>query len=183
GIASASGPLLEVTTCLLADNEFLIFVRPGSPFSKFDGVVSITASASAEDMICWMLVLPSTVAGYFWTVPYFSFTFKTLSRFRPLPIVTHTTRSDRSILPASRFFLRPAIDAALAGSTNIPSFEARFLWASRISLSETVSAVPWDSLIAWSTFIQLTGDPILMAEAIVRGLVTGSILSCFRLTA
>src|SRR5207247_10168160 len=93
GIASASGPLLEVTTCLLADNEFLIFVRPGSPFSKFDGVVSITASASAEDMICWMLVLPSTVAGYFWTVPYFSFTFKTLFSFSPVLYSHHCALS------------------------------------------------------------------------------------------
>src|SRR6266496_2131599 len=93
--------------------------------------------------------------------------------FKPSPVVTHTTRSDRSTLPASRLFLRPAMDAALAGSTNIPSFDAKSLWARRISLSDTVSAVPRDSLMAGSTLVQLTGDPIRIAEAIVRGLVTG----------
>ena len=65
------------------------------------------------------------------------------------------------------------MDAALAGSTNIPSFEAKSLWARRISLSDTVSAVPRDSLMAGSTLVQLTGEPIRIAEAIVRGLVTG----------
>src|SRR5207245_8953311 len=75
------------------------------------------------------------------------------------------------------------MDAALAGSTNIPSFEAKSLWARRISLSDTVSAVPRDSWMAGGILVQLTGEAIRIAEASVRGLVMGWILSWFRLAA
>ena len=81
-----------------------------------------------------------------------------------------TTRSSLLITPFLTSFFKPAIDEALAGSTKIPSILASVNWASKISSSVTVSAVPFDSLIALTAFFQLTGAPILMAVAIVSGI-------------
>ncbi len=58
--------------------------------------------------------------------------------FRPLPVQMHTTRSSLSMTPSARSFLRPATDAADAGSTQTPSLLPRSCWAAMISSSVTV---------------------------------------------
>ena len=64
----------------------------------------------------------------------------------------------------------PAVTAALAGSTKIPSFCASQLCAARMSSSLTTSIAPRDSKMAARACFQLAGFPILIAEAIVSGL-------------
>src|SRR5436305_98341 len=66
----------------------------------------------------------------------------------------------------------PAIDAALAGSTKIPSLDASQLCAAKISSSVTTSIAPFDSSSAARACFQLAGLPIRIADAIVSGLAT-----------
>ena len=61
------------------------------------------------------------------------------------PVTTQVTVSPLSTTPSSHNFLRPAIEAAEAGSTPIPSYLANNFWASNISSSLTVSEYPSDS--------------------------------------
>ena len=55
------------------------------------------------------------------------------------PVTTQVIVSPLSMTPWPTSFLRPAIEAAEAGSTPIPSVLASNFWASRISSSVTVS--------------------------------------------
>src|SRR5436853_4635511 len=66
----------------------------------------------------------------------------------------------------------PEIDAALAGSTKIPSLDASQLCAAKISSSVTTSISPFDSSSAAHACFQLAGLPIRIAEAIVSGFAT-----------
>ena len=67
---------------------------------------------------------------------------------------------------------RPAIDAALAGSTKMPSRRARNRCASRISASVTISMAPCESRMAAVASFQLAGLPMRMALATVSGFGT-----------
>ena len=62
------------------------------------------------------------------------------------------------------------MDAALAGSTPIPSVLARYFCASSISSSVTVSAVPFDSLIALIALALLTLFIVPLAVRYLRPL-------------
>ena len=69
----------------------------------------------------------------------------------------------------SQYLKNPAMAAALAGSTKIPSCRASHIWAPRISSSVTTSTAPRDSAMAARACFQLAGLPIRMADAIVSG--------------
>src|SRR3989454_10087699 len=88
-----------------------------------------------------------------------------------------------SIFLSSTIFSSPAIEAALAGSTKIPSSRASWVCALSIWMSVTVSAVPFESRIARRTFGQFTGERILIAVAIVSALATGNTLLAWFLIA
>ena len=85
----------------------------------------------------------------------------------------HTILSFLSIIFLLINLFKTAILVAPAGSTNIPSYFAKLLCASPISLSVTVKTVPLDSRIAFNALFQLTGAPILIAVANVLGLLIG----------
>src|SRR5437016_1831829 len=96
--------------------------------------------------------------------------------FKPCPVTVQTIRLWAGIFlneyrerSASQHLNKPAMDAALAGSTKMPSFFASQAWASRISESCTISIAPRDSSIAKRACFQLAGFPIRIAEAIVSG--------------
>ncbi len=61
------------------------------------------------------------------------------------------------------------MDAALAGSTKMPSWLASQRCALRISSSVTISIAPFESAIAADASCQLAGLPIRIAVAIVSG--------------
>src|SRR2546428_7818188 len=103
--------------------------------------------------------------------------------FNPWPVVTQTIVAFLSIFLSSTIFSSPATEAALAGSTNIPSSRASWVWALGIWMSVTVSAVPFAFRIARRTFGQLFGAPILIAVAIVSALATGNTLLAWFLIA
>lgn len=101
----------------------------------------------------------------------------TSGSFKPFPVTVHTIllasgifRNEYAALSESQHLKRPAIDAALAGSTKIPSCCASHLCAARMSSSLTRSIAPRDSTMAARACFQLAGFPIRMAEAIVSGL-------------
>ena len=94
---------------------------------------------------------------------------------RRCPVVMQTMVSSLSIMPISTSFFSPATEAALAGSTPMPSSLARSFWAARISSSVTDSAVPPVSRIALRAFLAFTGFPIRIADATVSGLSSGVI--------
>ena len=99
---------------------------------------------------------------------------------RPWPVTVQTMREPSGMagrgqtaqrsLP--RHFSNPAMEAALAGSTKIPSRAARKRCASRMSRSLTISMAPWDSRMAVAASCQLAGLPMRMALATVSGLST-----------
>jgi len=86
--------------------------------------------------------------------------------FKPCPVRTHTTSSPGNLFSFKSFFT-PAHEAAEAGSTNTPSFEANSFWASNISSSETVSIKPEDSLTAFIALSQLAGFPIFYSPVAI----------------
>ena len=101
----------------------------------------------------------------------------TSGSFKPCPVTVQTIRllsrifwNEYAASSASQHLKRPAIDAALAGSTNIPSCCASQLCAAKMSSSLTTSIPPRDSTIAARACCQLAGFPIRIAEAIVSGL-------------
>src|SRR6476659_347747 len=101
----------------------------------------------------------------------------TSGSFKPCPVTVQTIRlvcrifwNEYAASSESQHLKRPAIDAALAGSTKIPSCCASQLCAARMSSSLTTSMPPCDSTIAMRACCQLAGFPIRIAEAIVSGL-------------
>ena len=89
--------------------------------------------------------------------------------FRPFPVRTQTIVESLGIL--SFVFNNPATEAALAGSQKIPSSFPRILYASIISESDTEENLPLLDSFATIAFSLLTGLPILIAVAIVSGLL------------
>ena len=75
-------------------------------------------------------------------------------------------------LPSAFFLIKPAIPAALDGSTKIPSFAATKRYAARISSSVTESINPPDESRASTACCQDAGFPIRIAVAIVSGFLT-----------
>ena len=78
----------------------------------------------------------------------------TSGSFNPWPVTVQTIRlvsrifwNEYAASSASQHLKRPAIDAALAGSTKIPSCSASQLCAARMSSSLTTSIAPCDSTI------------------------------------
>ena len=68
-------------------------------------------------------------------------------------------------------FNKPATEAALAGSQKMPSSLPRILYALIISESDTEENLPLLDSFAKRAFSLLTGLPILIAVAIVSGLL------------
>src|SRR6476646_6770719 len=84
--------------------------------------------------------------------------------FKPCPVTVQTIRlasgifwNEYAAASASQHLKRPAIDAALAGSTKIPSCCASHLCAAKMSSSLTTSTAPCDSTIAARACSQLAG--------------------------
>ena len=77
--------------------------------------------------------------------------------FSPWPVTVTTNVEFFGISPLALLFTMPAIPAADAGSTNMPSVLASILWASSISSSVTESIVPEDSSEASMASCQLAG--------------------------
>src|SRR6266487_3349420 len=101
----------------------------------------------------------------------------TSGSFKPCPVTVQTIRlasrifwNEYAASAESQHLKKPAIDAALAGSTKIPSCCASHLCAARMSSSLTTSIPPCDSTMAARACCQLAGFPIRIAEAIVSGL-------------
>ena len=79
----------------------------------------------------------------------------TSGSFKPCPVTVQTirlpsriSRNEYAASFESHHLKRPAIDAALAGSTKIPSCCASHLCAAKISSSVTTSIAPRDSTMA-----------------------------------
>ena len=89
--------------------------------------------------------------------------------FRPWPVNTHTTVPPAPTPSGSPVLIRPATDAADAGSQKTDSSVARNRYASRIYSSVTAAMPPPDSLAADVAPYQLAGLPIRMAVATVSG--------------
>src|SRR4029077_17927944 len=101
----------------------------------------------------------------------------TSGSFNPCPVTVQTIRlvsrifwNECAASAESQHLRKPAIDAALAGSTKIPSCCASQRCPARMSSSLTTSIPPRDSTIAARACCQLAGFPIRIAEAIVSGL-------------
>src|SRR5205085_10340327 len=88
--------------------------------------------------------------------------------FSPWPVRTQTTR------PSAPYLRSPATAAADAGSQKTPSRSPRSEYASRISSSDTARTSPRDDVNASMASSQRAGFPILIADATVSGLSTGS---------
>ncbi len=97
--------------------------------------------------------------------------------FSPCPVTVTTIVESEGMSPLAWLFTIPAIPAADAGSTKMPSVLASSLCASSISSSETESIAPDDSAEALTACYQLAGFPILIAVATVSGESTTSPLT------
>ena len=100
----------------------------------------------------------------------------TSGSLRPWPVTVQTIREpsvkrvwENAASPESMVRKRPAMEAALAGSTKIPSFAASQRCAARISSSVTISTAPSECARASSASCQLAGLPMRMALATVSG--------------
>ena len=89
--------------------------------------------------------------------------------FKPFPVKVQVIVAPSLTRPFLLALIKPATDAALAGSHRTPSVLANSLYASIISSSDTKSITPPDLSLAFSAFSQLAGFPILIAVAIVSG--------------
>src|SRR5271163_3885665 len=91
----------------------------------------------------------------------------------PLPVTVHTTVEPGATQPSSTALSRPAMLAADAGSTKMPSERATRWYAARISSSVAARNRPLDCCCASTAAVQDAGAPIRIAVAIVSGWLTG----------
>src|SRR5207302_1843086 len=92
---------------------------------------------------------------------------------RPLPVISRTTRSSRSIRPSSRARFSVETTVPPAGSENTPSVPASSFTPSRISASVGASANPFVARIDRIASNPDPGSPIARDSTIVSGFLTG----------